>query len=225
MESIRLIIRHLLEAAVASKQAAGQNLALLRRNSGKYIQYILYDPQELENEFTMYEKGAGDEAKVIYGFLEVRPHDGECWNAAEIAASAAKKGYGPLMYELAMSDFENGLMPDRSTTSPAARKVWQVYTQRSDVSKFPLDDKRNPKTPPKIDDCSIVPDVDGDIAYLNQAYVGRGDTDGKSILLKKPQDGGNQHYQWVWQKGERHYSRNSHGRKRLFCCSILRRLI
>ncbi len=184
MERIRRIVRHLLEAAVASQQAAGQKLALYRKGGGGKVVYILYSPEALEEELPKYEDAGGDINRVIFGFLEVRPHQGECWNAAEIGASAAQKGYGPLMYELAMSDFENGLMPDRTSTSTAARKLWQVYAQRSDVSKKVFDDKKAPKTPPKEDDCKLIPDFDGEVAYLNQAYVGQGDSAGKPGLMQ-----------------------------------------
>ncbi len=175
MENVRRVVRHLLEAAIGGQQAAAQKLALYRKGAGKEVHYVLYSPQALEEQIPLYQDGGGDISRVIYGYLKVRPHPGECWNAAEVGASAAQKGYGPLMYELAMSDFENGLMPDRTSTSMAARNVWKVYNTRADVGKKPFDDKKQPKTPPKEDDCQLIPDFDGEEAYLNQAYVGRGD--------------------------------------------------
>ena len=188
MERIRRIVRHILEAAVASNQAASQGLALYRKGTGVSVVYVLYNPAKLMEELPKWQDAGGDIASVIYGYLDVRPHKGDCWNAAEIKFSAAQKGYGPLMYELAMSDFENGLFPDRLSTSGAARNVWKKYAQRTDVGKKPFDDAKNPKTPPKGDDCKLIPDFDGEEAYLNQAYVGRGDASGKNQMMQLHKD-------------------------------------
>jgi hypothetical protein len=117
----------------------------------------------------------------------VRPHKGDCWDAAEIKFSAAQKGYGPLMYELAMSDFGKIMSDHGAGSSGSARGVWQKYDQRADVKKLPFDDVKNPKTPPKNDDCKLIPDVDGDVAYLNQAYAGKGDVSGKQTLMRAHQ--------------------------------------
>lgn len=183
---LRRIVRSLLEAAVAGKTAAGQGLALLRKQNNAGVEYILYDPET----FARLAKGVpGDEltgldpTEVIVGYLDVRPHKGDCWDAAEIKFSAAQKGYGPLMYELAMSDFGKIMSDHGAGSSTSARGVWQKYDQRPDVKKLPFDDMKNPKTPPKCDDCKIIPDVDGDIAYLNQAYAGKGDVSGKEALM------------------------------------------
>lgn len=189
MKALRQAIRQIiLEAAVASTQAAGQGLALYRKGTGVSVGYVLYNPAALATELPAYGEGGGDITKVIYGYLDVKPHKGDCWNAGEIKFSAAQKGYGPLMYELAMSDFENGLFPDRLSTSDAARNVWKKYAQRSDVAKKPFDDAKNPKTPPKADDCKMIPDFDGEEAYLNQAYMGHGDRGGKAQMMQQHKD-------------------------------------
>jgi len=183
---LRRIVRCLLEAAVAGQAAASQGLALLRKQNSKGVEYVLYNPTALARV----SKGVpGDELTgldptgVIVGYLDVRPHNGDCWDAAEVKFSAAEKGYGPLMYELAMGDFGKIMSDHGAGSSASARGVWQKYDQRSDVKKLPFDDVKNPKTPPKNDDCKIIPDVDGDIAYLNQAYAGKGDVSGKDALM------------------------------------------
>ena len=82
--------------------------------------------------------------------------------------SAAEKGYGPLLYDIAMAG-EQGLMPDRDGVSPDATRVWQKYRDRPDVTSKLLDDINNPKTPPKIDDTSrLYPDDEEN--PLNYAY-------------------------------------------------------
>jgi len=128
-----------------------------------------------------------DITKAIVGFISVLPHQGKCWNAGEVKLSAAQKGYGPLMYQFAMSDFTGGLFPDRGSTSSAARVVWQKYGQRADVVKKKFDDEKNPKTPDPADDCSMArgTTMDGDEAYLNQAYDAPGDASGRSGFMTK----------------------------------------
>ena len=128
-------------------------------------------------------------AKAIYGYMSIKLHQGECWNAGEVKLSAAQKGYGPLMYGYVMNDYAGGLFPDRGSTSPAARAVWQKYNQRADTKKSKFDDKKNPKTPDPGDDCDLArgTSLDGDEAYLNQAYDAPGDPGGRSTLLQAHQ--------------------------------------
>ncbi len=184
---LRKLVRSLLEAAVAGKTAAGQGLALLRSNKGAGVEYVLYDPKKF------YELTQGipkdmletiDPDEVIYGYLDVRPHKTDCWNAAEIKFAAARQGYGPLMYEMAMSDFGKIMSDHGAGSSPSARGVWQKYADRPDVKALPFDDVKNPKTPPKQDDCKMIPDFDGKNAYLNAAYAGSGDASGKDTLMR-----------------------------------------
>lgn len=62
----------------------------------------------------------------------------------EVVQSQAKKGYGPLLYDLAMEFAVNymgwgGIMADTSNVSPAARNVWRNYFEnRSDVEREEL---------------------------------------------------------------------------------------
>ena len=184
MNDLRRVIRAIIQEAAVSSSQAAQSLALYRRSAGGVV-YILYDPVAFAKELPAWEDAGGDPGRVIYGYLDVKPNHGECWGAAEVKYSAAQKGYGPLMYELAMSDFEGGIMSDRHSTSDAARNVWKRYNQRADVEKKPFDDKKAPKTPPKVDDCKMIPDFDGDEAYLNQAYRGKGDATGKPAMMQR----------------------------------------
>jgi hypothetical protein len=55
----------------------------------------------------------------------------------EVTASFARPGtgYGPLIYDIAMSELKT-LAPDRVKTSPSAQKIWDFYsTKRRDVRK------------------------------------------------------------------------------------------
>ncbi len=187
LEALRRVVRGVLkEAAATTQNAAGSNLALMRRQSGGQTAYVLYAPAIVEQMLTSGDIDASQISKAIYGYISILPHQGEAWNAGEVKLSAAQKGYGPLMYQYAMSDYAGGLFPDRGSTSQAARGVWQKYAARSDVEKKPFDDPKAPKTPDKIDD--MVPargtTYDGDEAYLNQAYDAPGDASGRSGLMQ-----------------------------------------
>ncbi len=188
--ALRLLVRSvLMEAAATSQVATDANLALMRRQSGSQTAYVLYVPAMVEQMLVSGDIESEAISKAIVGYISILPHQGEAWNAGEVKLSAAQKGYGPLMYQYAMSDFAGGLFPDRGSTSQAARGVWQKYLSRSDVEKKPFDDPKNPKTPDKIDD--MVPargtTYDGDEAYLNQAYDAPGDASGRSGLMQAHQ--------------------------------------
>jgi len=65
--------------------------------------------------------------------------------------SGAPKGFGPLLYDIAMeyaTKFGNGLAPDRGTVSDDALKVWDKYmNERDDVTWVQLDDYDHPNGP------------------------------------------------------------------------------
>lgn len=72
--------------------------------------------------------------------------DGPCLEGAVITSSRVTKGWGPLLYEIALevaSHLSFGLAPDRGTSktgvSSFAREVWAKYATRSDVEKHQLD--------------------------------------------------------------------------------------
>ena len=191
LEALRRVVRGVLkEAAATTQNAAGANLALMRRQSGSQTAYVLYAPAVVEQMLTSGNIDASEISKAIYGYISILPHQGEAWNAGEVKLSAAQKGYGPLMYQYAMSDFAGGLFPDRGSTSQAARGVWQKYAARADVEKKPFDNPAQPKTPDKIDDMKPARGTtyDGEEAYLNQAYDAPGDASGRSGLMQAHKD-------------------------------------
>lgn len=65
-----------------------------------------------------------------------------CLDALSVEVAQAPKGYGPLLYDLAMEiSGEKGIYSDRVAVSSAAQKVWEYYEhQRDDVESIhPLD--------------------------------------------------------------------------------------
>lgn len=180
---LRTYIRLLVEAAVSGKAAAENGQALYRRQAGKFVHYILYSPKALlevtqdPDFFSMrFKKPLGE---IVLAYIQAYPRQGECNNATQITVSVATKGYGPLLYDIVMSDSEGGIMPDRNSTSDPAKNVWQHYAKRGDVDMHPFDDVDDPKTPEKDDDCLMVGDE-----LLDQSFDGAGQGGAKASLLQ-----------------------------------------
>lgn len=98
--------------------------------------------------------------------------DGPCLQGAVITSTRATRGWGPILYEVALevaSHLSFGLAADRGTSktgvSPFAREVWSKYAMRSDIESYQLDvdsdttlDTKNVGlqniTPDRSDDCN-----------------------------------------------------------------------
>lgn len=103
------------EVAKSESDAMGQNLALYISREDNSCQLVLYNPSLMDKP-----------QSAMVGFIKVN-YKSLCDNWL-VKYSAAIKGYGPLMYELAMSlihpDF---LRADNGAVSPQAQKVWSVF--------------------------------------------------------------------------------------------------
>tara|TARA_R100000152_G_C6765943_1_gene190813 strand:- start:606 stop:1199 length:594 start_codon:yes stop_codon:yes gene_type:complete len=116
--------------------------------------------------------------------------DGECAGAWVIGVTSAKGGWGPMLYDVAIEMASKkhmgggGVTPDRNTVSSDARAIWDYYlNNRNDVISKQLDDKENPQTPDKSDDCnqtSARASEDWRDSSLSKVYV---KTDG--AMMKK----------------------------------------
>jgi|6_EtaG_2_1085325.scaffolds.fasta_scaffold80923_2 hypothetical protein len=85
---------------------------------------------------------------------------GECYGAYKVNLVIADKGWGPLLYDVAIevaSMKGYGIVPDRVSITPPAQKLWQIYLDsRPDVSPIQLDDLSNFLTPNiKDDNCNL----------------------------------------------------------------------
>ena len=110
-------------------------------------------------------------SKLPFGSVSIvkadSQHDGKCLNGYIVYMAEAHRGWGPLLYEVALewaSQNGGGLIPDRGMVSEYAAAVWEKYALRSDVDKKQLDVDHNlangwmrefPQLTPdiKVDDC------------------------------------------------------------------------
>jgi hypothetical protein len=97
---------------------------------------------------------------------------GDCNNSAVVLFTQATKGWGPLLYEVALeicSTYYGGLMADRSTVSHKAFTVWRNYLEnRPDVEKIQLDINKEESQRYKID--QITPDLKRDDCSLESTF-------------------------------------------------------
>ena len=113
------INQELEEIAISSSVAAKKKLALAVIETSNKKTFVLYKPFQIFGMLT-----------VIY-----KPQCG----AYEVTMSAAESGFGPLLYQAAMSiKGPNFIMADRTMVSDAALNIWKKFFNREDVVKEPL---------------------------------------------------------------------------------------
>lgn len=140
---VREALVTLSEEAVAPSAAVGMGLALLDVTRGTHESYVLYDAgkavaalHDLSGETMTVTSRALHAASAVVGMLNVKK-DAQCGGARVVSSVAADKGFGPLLYDIAMSS--GPLASDRHSVSLSAERVWQRYYMRSDVTKTPIE--------------------------------------------------------------------------------------
>ena len=126
----------------------------LQDNFGLYVRsfagpsdnlFILYNLDEVRqiqqaqedherNKFSNdFEISTDELLKAVFGMMQTESY-GKGTMVHEVLVAAAQKGYGPLMYEIAMSHPPYPfLMADRGSIKPAAINVWEYFlNQRSE---------------------------------------------------------------------------------------------
>ncbi len=152
-ETIRFLVA---EAAIPVASAIQAGYAIYIQESGSTTRFVLYDPKYykdlLENDI---DAATEDSNGIVAYFQLIGGPPDSCAGAAEVAVSSARKGFGPLMYDICMVYSSTPIMPDRSSVSSSAASVWKYYEKRSDVEKIQLDNN----------DCKL-----SDDPWLNFAY-------------------------------------------------------
>jgi len=182
IKHLRKIIKEQLILEKAKSVEDSSNVGLYRNNDGYYILVDIENIKKLDPNLM---KDDGDDfipkvkdditESIIIGMMRVNDDyktKNKQWNSASVKIAAAKKGWGPLLYDVVMS-LEGGLTADRgeNLVSPDAQKVWAYYfNNRKDVKHKLLDDEHNPKTKPTKDDTSGLHDG-GKKNPINYAYT------------------------------------------------------
>ena len=95
--------------------------------------------------------------EIMLEILTADEPEGPCGGAWMIGSAEASTGWGPMLYDVAMEYATmngGGMVADRGSVSPAARKVWDYYmNSREDVTAHQLDDLKNTLTPEEEDNC------------------------------------------------------------------------
>ena len=94
----------------------------------------------------------------VTGFVFIQNYEEDCNDAWAIKKKEATKGWGPLLYDVAMeyaTEKGAGLAPDRGKVTSDALKVWEFYlsNRKDDVKSHQLDDLNNTLTNPETDNC------------------------------------------------------------------------
>ena len=161
---LRKYIRVLLTEAArqAEDLPDGVKVAIERRSGWVTIYYAYDNPgsqtdgKRVRHHTT--KAGPMPEGSVTIVNIQKDRALGPCDMAWKISGSEAQRGWGPLLYDVAMevATIEgNGLMADRDTVSPSAYSVWSHYLDsRSDVKNHQLDNFSDELTPTiQVDNC------------------------------------------------------------------------
>lgn len=139
---VREELRCLSEDAVSPAAAVTAGLALMMPPDGIGA-YVLYDHDKAVNTLRdMSGETSRELSKALFavgtvvGMLYV-DKTAQCRDARTVMSVAAQRGYGPLLYDVAMAD--GSLAPMRDSVSLSAEKVWRhYYERRTDVMHEPL---------------------------------------------------------------------------------------
>lgn len=99
------------------------------------VQYCFIKPDgswfEIEPDDSGVFRGGKD---IPLGAVTIAKSDENCLEAFEVIHSVATRGFGPLLYEVALeyaSQNGGGLMADRDSVSDYAKDVWSEYEKRT----------------------------------------------------------------------------------------------
>jgi len=157
---LRRYIRALLTEAARQPGDLPEDVkVVIEKRPGWVTVYYAYDvPGDLNGRRTR-----RDDSGIVWGEVTIvnvqgREDVGPCDGAWKISGSEAQRGWGPLLYDIAMewATMEgNGLMADRDSVSPSAHKVWDHYlNSRGDVMDHQLDNFSDELTPTiQVDNC------------------------------------------------------------------------
>ena len=155
------------EAAKEVGSLDSEHLALAILPNGAYRRFILYNPYSLVRHLKLTTSSEANSKSVVVGYVLLK-NMVSC-DAWSVQLSAAEKGYGPAMYDIAMSNIApEGMVSDRSVVSDAASRVWRyMFTTRAhDFIIRPVEDDKTCASPNQGD-----PALDHSYAIKNPVNV------------------------------------------------------
>lgn len=165
---MRMTLREL-RNIISEAMTLGDSALAELPGSGRTSSWVLWDSAKLEAACVSGALPLPEElVSCVLGYIVCKKNAGIRLDAYEVIRSAAMKGFGPVMYDVAMSKLGK-ITSDKGSVTASAENVWKVYFQsRPDVKHEPFDDIDDPKTPPRQDDSEVFPGRDA----LNYAYSG-----------------------------------------------------
>lgn len=134
-----LIEQFIKESRVSAEQAFEQGLALAFIDSPKINVTVLYNPTNVYTSLIYDERIDKDD---IYAYQMFELKRTVCFEAYTGRALAAKRGYGQLMHDIALSIAgDKGFVPNRTSISADANKMYKRYFERDDLIKEKLVDE------------------------------------------------------------------------------------
>ena len=122
-----------MEAAIPFEDIKKSEMALKSFGNGGQVLLVLYRPSALIRYVQEWEQEVLDQ--LVVGMINLVPSE-ESNKIYEVKAIAAESGYGPVMYDMAMSYIApKYLMADRKDVSDAARRVW-AHTFENRLSEY-----------------------------------------------------------------------------------------
>jgi len=119
---------------------------------GMSVRYVRIEDAATEqySELT-YNDAIGDKKDYPHGAVDIlkteEDQEGPCYDGWTVIGSEARKGWGPLLYEVAIeyaSRNGGGLTADRFSVSQSAQSVWDKYEQRPGVDAQQMDTNHEP---------------------------------------------------------------------------------
>jgi len=113
---------------------------------GKGVKYV-----EIYQDGSYETLGDDGDNEIPYGSVDIlkteEDQEGPCYDGWTVIGSQALKGWGPLLYEVAIeytSQNGGGLTSDRFSVSQHAQAVWDKYEQRPGVDAQQMDTNHEP---------------------------------------------------------------------------------
>jgi len=152
-----------IDEAMIAHNEVDSDVALFIKGNGGVRDMTLYDPKK----------------DKVYGHIGIHKLSSSNWSVGGVAA---ERGYGPLMYELAMTYvYPAGLMPTRDgDVRGSAEDVWKKFILRGDVGGEDIEEGDSDFPMEYYEDMGGVEDNPGSEFMFKRFYY-----DGAGDLLKR----------------------------------------